>query len=163
MAGPRSAFFNCGYSVTILRRDFWTIHGAEESSGVNSSPAGAAGQVVGRTQLLRVQKLHLCMHGHMDATVASQHVWLSAGILFHAAVQSNKFRWHIQSSVQYFQLKINVTNQQFRLHCHAHDEVWWIFEEIGLLRGSVIFQANIFTIFRSAFLKYCIFTKKYFL
>ena len=33
----------------LLRRGFWAIHGAEESSGVNSSPAGAAGQVVGKT------------------------------------------------------------------------------------------------------------------
>ena len=33
---------------THLRRDLWTIHGAEESSGVNSSPARAAGQVVGK-------------------------------------------------------------------------------------------------------------------
>ena len=31
------------------RWGFRTIHGAEESSGVNSSPAGPAGQVVGKT------------------------------------------------------------------------------------------------------------------
>ena len=35
--------------TAVLRRGFWTIHGAEESSGVNSSPAGAAGQVAGKT------------------------------------------------------------------------------------------------------------------
>ena len=38
----------------LLRRDLWTIHGVEESSGVNSSPAGAAGQVVHGEDLIRL-------------------------------------------------------------------------------------------------------------
>ena len=32
---------NPSFCLYHLRRDLWTIHGAEESSGVNSSPAGA--------------------------------------------------------------------------------------------------------------------------
>ena len=32
-----------------LRWDFWTVHGAEELSGINSSPARAAGEVEGKT------------------------------------------------------------------------------------------------------------------
>ena len=31
------------------RRDFLTVHGAEELSRINSSPARAAGEVVGKT------------------------------------------------------------------------------------------------------------------
>ena len=33
----------------LLRRDFLPFHGPEELSGVDSSPAVAAGQVVGKT------------------------------------------------------------------------------------------------------------------
>ena len=44
---------------TEQRWDFWTVHGAEELSGINSSPARAAGEVVGKlnlTELFRIKK-----------------------------------------------------------------------------------------------------------
>ena len=42
--------FECFYMyVLYTEAGFWTLHGAEELSGVNSSPAQAAGQVVGKT------------------------------------------------------------------------------------------------------------------
>ena len=46
---------NYGYFKEIyLRRDLWTIQGAEESSGVNSSLAWLAGQVVHGEDLIRL-------------------------------------------------------------------------------------------------------------